>query len=130
MRVLSSIILAVWAVPYLGWADDSPVTVPAGTPAAASESVAATTTDPPAAEKTPAQLKQEAAEAKIRQYGVNGYKPEKIKSGDTVYCKREAPLGSRFETKQCRTFEQLRDEQLRGKEYLEQMQHVVPPNKG
>ena len=81
------------------------------------------------AEKTPMQLKKEAAEAKIKQFGVNGYKPETTKSGDIVYCKKEAPIGSRFETKQCRTFAQLRDEALSGKDFAEQLQHTVGPGK-
>ena len=132
------------ALPCIGRADEP--AVPAQATAAAASAVqpaatvagapgnyvAAAATDPPAnvaVEKTPSQLKNEAAEARIRQYGVNGYKPETTKAGDTVYCKSEAPLGSHFETKRCRTFEQLRAEALQGKEYTEQVQHVVAPNR-
>ena len=126
---ISSILLALsLALPGFALADEP--AVPAEATAAATPAVQPT--DPPAgvaAEKTPAQLKREAAEAKIRQYGVNGYKPETTKAGDTVYCKSEAPLGSHFETKQCRTFEQLRAEALQGKEYTEQIQHAVQPNR-
>jgi outer membrane receptor for Fe3+-dicitrate len=128
MRVSLLVISLGLALPYGPRADEPNVPAPAAAIAATSEN-AVPPTDPPVIEKTPAQLKKDAEDAKIRQYGVNGFKPEKTKAGDTVYCKREAPLGSRFETKQCRTFEQLRDEALKGKEYLEQMQHVVPPNK-
>jgi hypothetical protein len=148
MRVSSLIVFAGLALPQLGLADQP--AVPASQAVAASSTVTASPTatvspavagspgegaavtaaDPPAAEKTPEQLKREAAEAKIRKTGAYGYKPETTKSGDIVYCKTEAPIGSRFETKQCRSFEQLRDEALHGKEYLENMQRAVPPNKG
>jgi cell envelope opacity-associated protein A len=140
---ISPILLALsWALPCIALADEP--AVPAEAAAAAAPAVQPTATvaatpgkelaaaAPPAnaaAEKTPAQLKKEAAEAKIRQYGVNGYKPETTKAGDTVYCKSQAPLGSHFETKQCRTFEQLRAEALQGKEYTEQIQHAVQPNR-
>ena len=129
MRVPSIVISLGMSLPYVGLADQPAAPAPAAVTAAPSENAAvpATATDPAEAEKTAAQLKKDAAEAKIRQYGLNGYKPEKTKAGDTVYCKREAPLGSRFETKQCRTLAQLQAEAQQGKEYLEQMQRVVPP---
>ncbi len=90
---------------------------------------AAATAADAAVEKTPAQLKKEAAEARIKQYGVNGYKPETTKSGEVVYCKREAAIGSRFETKQCRTFEQLKDESQNAKELVEQLQRTGSPSR-
>jgi hypothetical protein len=142
MQIYSILLALSLALPCIGLADEP--AVPAQPTAAAAPAVQPTATvaatpgkdvaarDSPAnvaAEKTPAQLKKEAAEAKIRQYGVNGYKPETTKAGDIVYCKREAPLGSHFETKQCRTFEQLRAEALQGKEYTEQIQHAVQPNR-
>ena len=145
MRAFSLMICLSLAVPYVGRADQPAAPTSEAAPTAAAPATAAVTssavvtaapgdsvppTDPPAVEKSPAQLKREAAEAKIRQTGAYGYKPETTKAGEVLYCKRETPIGTHFETKQCRTFEQLRDEALRGKEYLEQMQHVVPPNKG
>lgn len=146
MRVSSLMICLSLAVPYVGQADQPAVpsseAVPTSAAAPASAAVTSSAvvtaapgdsvpaTDPPAVEKSPAQLKREAAEAKIRQSGAYGYKPETTKTGETLYCKRETPIGTHFETKQCRTFEQLRDEALRGKEYLDQMQHIVPPGKG
>jgi len=133
MRVSSLMISLALALPYGGRAEEpaAPPSAAGNMPAATvTTSAAATATDPPVEQKTPAQLKREAAEAKIRQSGAYGYKPETTKSGDVLYCKRETPIGTHFEQKQCRTFEQLRDEALRGKEYLEQMQHIVPPAKG
>lgn len=141
MRVSLLMVSMCLALPYTGRADQPPAAAPAAVSAAAAESTAAAAattttttaappTDVPAAEKTPAQLKMEAAEAKIRKTGANGYKPETTKSGDVLYCKRETPMGTHFETKQCRTFEQLRDEALRGQDFLQQMQRSVPPNKG
>jgi hypothetical protein len=118
MRISSLMISLALVLPYGGRAEEP----------TAPQSAAAT--DPPAVEKSPAQLKREAAEAKIRQSGAYGYKPETDKSGAVLYCKRETPIGTHFEQKQCRTFEQLRDEALRGKDFLEQMQRSVPPAKG
>jgi hypothetical protein len=117
MRIGLLLISLSLTYPYVVRAEEPPAAADTPAPAAA------------AVEKTPAQLKKEAAEAKIRQFGVNGYKPETTKSGDTVYCKKEAPIGSRFETKQCRTYEQLRDETLNAKEYVEQLQRVGTPTK-
>jgi outer membrane receptor for Fe3+-dicitrate len=131
MKNSAYIILACLASPWAIRADEPTVPAPT-TVAAAADTAPETATNPPAnvaAEKTPAQLRKEAAEETIRRYGVNGYKPETTKSGDVVYCKMEAPVGSRFETKQCRTFNQLRDNALNGKEFVEQLQRVVPPNR-
>ena len=130
MKNSAFIILVCLASPWAIRADEP--TVPTPTTVVAAETDPGTATSPPAniaVAKTPAQLRKEAAEETIRRYGVNGYKPETTKSGDIVYCKMEAPVGSRFETKQCRTFNQLRDNALNGKEFVEQVQRVVPPNK-
>jgi outer membrane receptor for Fe3+-dicitrate len=132
MQNPSFMILMCLAFPCAVSADEPTVPAQATVTAAAAENGTLTATDPPpigAAEKTPAQQKREAAEATIRRYGVNGYKPQTTTSGDVVYCKMEAPVGSRFEVKQCRTFQQVRDESLNGKEYLERLQRIVPPNK-
>jgi hypothetical protein len=140
MRVFPLLISLSLALPYIGRADEPTVPAPATASATSGENITAaatvagtaTATEPPAnvaVEKTPLQLKKEAAEARIKQYGVNGFKPEATKSGEILYCKKEAPVGSRFETKQCRTFEQIRDQALQGKEYLERMQNVVPESR-
>lgn len=142
MRVFPLMISLSLALPYVGRADEPTVPAPATASAASGENITAAASlagtataaaaESPAnvaAEKTPLQLKKAAAEARIRQYGVNGFKPEATKSGEILYCKKEAPVGSRFETKQCRTFEQIRDQALQGKEYLERMQNVVPEAK-
>lgn len=142
MRISSLLMALSLVLPCLGRADQPTVPVSAAepvpaavtaTPAAVTAAPAETnpaTADPAAGEKSAAQLKRDAAEAKIRQYGANGYKPETTKGGEVVYCKKEASIGSRFETKQCRTFDQLRNDALSGKEYLENLQHSVQPGKG
>jgi hypothetical protein len=93
------------------------------TTAAVQPSVTSTDAVPADAAKTPEQLRREAAEEQIRKHGLNGYKPEKKSNGETVYCIREIAMGSKFETKRCRSFEQLRDEATNAKDYTEQMQH-------
>jgi hypothetical protein len=132
MRISLLVISLSFALPYVGRADEPTVPSTAAAAPASDGSITATPAAPLANatnEKTPAQLKKDAAEAKIKQFGVNGYKPESTKSGDTVYCKKETPVGSRFETKQCRTFEQLRDETINGREFVEQLQRSFGPSK-
>lgn len=59
-----------------------------------------------------------------------GYKPE-IRKGIRYYCRREAPLGSRFEQTVCLTAEQSRDNRQHSKEMTERAQRLQSnPAKG
>ena len=133
MQSSSVLFFVSLVLPCAAWADLPAVPTAAEVAAAPAENSSSTATGPAmngAAARTPAQEKKLAAEEKLKRFGVNGYKPQTTKAGDVVYCKMVAPVGSRFESKQCRTFEQLRDEALNGTELTEKLQHTASPNRG
>jgi hypothetical protein len=56
-------------------------------------------------------------DAQLRQILAKGYEPERQARGNEVYyCRREHDLGSRFETKVCRTAARILQEEEQGKE--------------
>jgi uncharacterized protein len=56
-------------------------------------------------------------DAQLKQILGKGYKPETQARGNEVYyCRKETELGSRFETKVCRTAARILQEELQGKE--------------
>ncbi len=58
---------------------------------------------------TTAQADEEAARARLlKQIRARGYK-EKFRKGDIVYCRKETPLGTRFEQSVCLTELQVAD---------------------
>ena len=87
---------------------------------AAPVSTAATSADAAQAE---IEAKKAAAAEKLKKYGLGGYKPE-VHSGNTVYCKTEQQIGSRFSTKQCRSYEQLVSDQQVGRDYTQALQSM------
>jgi len=70
---------------------------------------------------TPAKSDDSVNAAEDKRLRALGYKPE-IRNDKKYYCRREAPLGSRFETKICGTAEQLSSVRQSGKEALEEAQ--------
>lgn len=53
----------------------------------------------------------------LKQILAKGYKPESQARGNEVYyCRRERPLGTRFETKICKTSARILQDELQGKE--------------
>jgi hypothetical protein len=95
-------------------------TAAAAPAAAASTPVASTPVD---AVQSEADAKKAAAAERIKKSGLGGYKPE-VHGGNTVYCKVEQTLGSRFSTKQCRSYEQLVADQQTGRDYADQLQKM------
>lgn len=56
-------------------------------------------------------------DAQLKQILAKGYKPESQARGHEVYyCRRETDLGSRFETRVCRTAARILQEEQQGKE--------------
>ena len=56
-------------------------------------------------------------DAQLKQILAKGYKPEAQARGNEVYyCRRERPLGTRFETKVCKTSVHILQDELQGKE--------------
>jgi hypothetical protein len=60
-------------------------------------------------------------ESQVHQLLARGYKPE-AHGGDVYYCHREQQLGSRFETKVCRTAAQISEDVLASQEMVERRQ--------
>lgn len=62
-------------------------------------------------------------DAQVKQLLARGYKPQS--RGSTVYyCRREQQLGSRFESKVCKTADQISRDELDSKEMTEQAQRT------
>jgi hypothetical protein len=56
-------------------------------------------------------------DAQLKQIRAKGYRPEAQARGNEVYyCRRERSLGTRFETKVCRTSGSILQDELQGKE--------------
>jgi hypothetical protein len=56
-------------------------------------------------------------DAQLKQILAKGYKPEAQARGNEVYyCRRERSLGTRFETKVCKTSGHILQDELQGKE--------------
>ena len=56
-------------------------------------------------------------DAQLKQILAKGYKPESQARGNEVYyCRRERSLGTRFETKVCKTSGHILQDELQGKE--------------
>jgi hypothetical protein len=92
---------------------------PAAAPAAGPATSARAAT-PPAAARPEAPAKP-AVDPEENRLISQGYKPE-MRNGQKVFCRREASLGSRFETKMCATAEQLKSVSQNGKDIVEDAQ--------
>jgi hypothetical protein len=114
--ILLAAALSVGAV-SIAWAADDPVpsapaqqTAPASTPAtpaaAASSSSDAAAKAPAKAAASAANSKDADADVQEKHLLARGYKKE-THNGQTVYCRKEIKLGSRFETKQCGTAQDM-----------------------
>ena len=58
-----------------------------------------------------------------------GYKPQKGRGDDVLYCRSEPQLGTHFEKKVCMTAEQIKSATVDSRDALEHLQHNVgnPP---
>jgi hypothetical protein len=110
--IVLAVAMSVSVVP-LAWSADEPAppaTAPAAQPAAqaAPAPAAAPGKSTEAASKAPAKETATAADSKTSEADAaaekhllaSGYK-KKTRNGVTVYCRKEMPLGSRFETERC-----------------------------
>jgi hypothetical protein len=110
--VVMAIALSIGAVSVARSADEpaQPATAPAAQPpaqaapaaqaAASSSSTEAAAKAPVKATATAASSTNSEAEAQEKHLLAAGYK-KKTRNGQTVYCRKEMPLGSRFETEHC-----------------------------
>jgi hypothetical protein len=112
-----------------GWADEpaSPGGVKSTETRAADATTAATAppaTTPAAAAPDKSALAA-AEQLNIRKVREQGYKPEKRKDGTTYWCRNEATLGTRFETKTCSTVEQILQRQKDAQEDVDKVQRQL-----
>jgi hypothetical protein len=64
-------------------------------------------------------------DAQLGRILAKGYKPESQARGNEVYyCRRERPLGTRFETKVCKTSGHILQDELQGKEVTTRAQRT------
>jgi hypothetical protein len=115
----------VWAMALsvsavsMAWSADEPAppaTAPAAQPAAQAApaaAAAASSTSTEAAAKAPAKetataatSKDSEADAQEKHLLASGYK-KKTRNGETVYCKKEMPIGSRFEKEHCGSAQEM-----------------------
>jgi hypothetical protein len=137
--VVLAVALSVCAV-SIAWSADEP-TKPADTPAAqpspaaqqaaaAQPAAGASSTSTEAAAKpvakeaaTPANGKDSEAEAQEKHLLARGYKKE-TRNGQTVFCRKEVKLGSRFETKQCGTAQDMDLAEQQGRDLMNSMKNA------
>ena len=114
--IVMAVALSV-SVVSIAWSADEPAT-PAATPAvqpaaqaAPAAAAAASSTSTPA--KAPAKEtatadagKNSEAEAQEKHLLASGYK-KKTRNGETVYCRKEMPIGSRFEKERCGSAQEM-----------------------
>jgi hypothetical protein len=107
------------SVMSMAWSADEPAppaTAPAAQPAAQAAPAApaaASSTSTEAAAKAPAKetataatSKDSEADAQEKHLLASGYK-KKTRNGETVYCRKEMPIGSRFEKERCGSAQEM-----------------------
>jgi hypothetical protein len=108
VALLSLVLMAV--APCMAQAPPAaPNTAPAPSSSAPAASPSAPTASgtsapgnaPAAAPSSTANASDEPSPDLIKQARREGYKPEKQKNGETLFCYKDASLGTRFETKKC-----------------------------
>jgi hypothetical protein len=84
----------------------APATQPAAQPAASSTSTEAAAKASAKETATAATSKDSEADAQEKHLLASGYK-KKTRNGETVYCRKEMPLGSRFEKERCGSAQEM-----------------------
>jgi hypothetical protein len=123
--IVLSLALSVGVV-SIAWSADEPApppTAPATQPAA---QAAASSTANEAATKAPAKATATATaasdtktttDAQEKRILAAGYK-KKTQNGQTFYCRKETPIGSRFESERCETAEEMAMRAQQGKDFI------------
>jgi hypothetical protein len=118
------------SVVSIAWSADEPASPSAAsspTPAADSTAAQPTAAQPAAAAKVPAKEATTASDSKDldaeKHLLARGYKKETRSNGQTVYCRKEIKLGSRFETKECGTAETMALAEQQARELMHNSQY-------
>jgi hypothetical protein len=102
-------------------ADEPPQPAPVQSTPASSASPAAVSTPPAASAAKTESPKQVDVEAQTKRLRGLGYRPE-TRNGRLFYCRKETPVGSRFENKICGTADELDKAAQNSKELVETIQ--------
>ena len=118
--IVLSVALSVGVV-SIAWSADEPAP-PAATPAQPAAQAAASNTANEAATKAPAKAtaasdKKSTTDPEEKRILAAGYK-KKTQNGQTFYCRKETPIGSRFESERCETAEEMAMRAQQGKDFI------------
>jgi hypothetical protein len=97
-----------------------PAPVAAAAPPAASAPAAAAATADSSAKSEPTS-KNDVTPAQMKAFRQAGYKPE-VRNGQTYFCRKEAQLGTRFESKTCGTAAEIERATASSQELAERIQ--------
>jgi hypothetical protein len=106
-------------------AADTPAPTPAPAAPAAAAETAAVAAPAAAANSAQTDAAKQADEAQAKRLHAQGYKPE-VHNGVTVYCRKEAQIGTRFETKNCASADEIDRAAQQAKDGLQTMQKSNP----
>jgi hypothetical protein len=107
---------------------DKPATQAAATDTASPATPSPAKADSDAAATEPAQSHKVVLNDKsltneeVRQMLAQGYKPQKGRGDDVLYCRSEMPVGTRFAKQVCKTADQIRDQVRNSKDLLDAKQ--------
>lgn len=123
MRIALAFLLA-FASTMIAQADEpaAPAATTQAPPAAATAPAATTTATKPADPKAELEAKKAAAMAELKKNGFSGYKTRIDKNGNAIYCRSEAQPGTRLETENCRSLQDLIAQREAGKNYMNTLQ--------
>lgn len=99
----------------------APVTPDAASTTAADQAKTATTT---ATTATTAKASDSVTPEQAKIFRSAGYKPE-VRNGTTYFCRKEAQLGTRFETKVCGTADEIRRSTASSQELVSTIQRTA-----
>jgi hypothetical protein len=121
--IVLSLALSVGVV-SIAWSADEPAPPPNAQATQPAAQAAASSTANEAATKTPAKTTATAASdtksttnADEKRILSAGYK-KKTQNGQTFYCRKETPIGSRFESERCETAEEMAMRAQQGKDFI------------
>jgi hypothetical protein len=121
--ILLGAAIAVGAVSYAQQPADPSQPAPVATPAASAAATPTSTTATAAPNATTASAATPPKDI-LKKARENGYYT-KVRKGQTFFCKKETPLGTRFDTEHCLSDEQLAMVLERNQAQRDQMQSAV-----
>jgi hypothetical protein len=103
---------------------------PATKPEPDTSASAATSAPPAAAAAVKTDAGGPVSADELKRLRAEGYRQEMTPAGDTVYCRKEAQVGTRIETKMCATWLQIQQMHSEASEWTQRLQKNATPQKG